>query len=620
MCGVAGIFAYNGAAPPVDHEELRAIRDHMAARGPDGQGEWYSNDHRVGLAHRRLSIIDLSDRAAQPMTRAEGRLVISFNGEIYNYPALRQRLEGKGYRFRTESDTEVLLALYAAKGEAMLEDLRGMFAFVIWDTAHQLLFLARDSYGIKPLYYADDGKTFRCASQVKALLAGGAVPDDLDPAGAVGFHLFGTLPEPCTSYRAVRALPAGCSMQVTEKGADAPRRWFSIARVFCDAEAALEPAGSDLQQEVRSALLDSVQHHLVADVPVGLFLSSGIDSGALTGLAAMLRRQAGDGSPLRSVTLAFEEFRGSAGDETPLAAEIARRYGVEHHVRVVGEPEFRQDLPAILAAMDQPSIDGVNTWFISKAARELGLKVAISGLGGDELFGGYPSFHDIPSWVRMFRLPSRFPGLGRGVRTIGEGLRCLGLSMHSKMSGMLEYGGSYPGAYLLRRGLFMPWELPEVLGEDLAREGLRGLDPLGHIGERLNPEPYGDFAKVAVLESTLYMRNQLLRDADWAGMAHSLEIRVPLVDFFLLRRLAPMLTDSQETSGKSLLAEAPEPALPKVVADRAKTGFTTPVSSWQQRLPLARNVSVPDGERESAWARRWARVVWKAQIEDPSAL
>ena len=218
MCGILGIYAHHQGAPNIDRGELRRIRDHMRARGPDGKGEWFSDDQRVALGHRRLSIIDLSQRAAQPMTSADGKLVITFNGEIYNYRALRQTLESQGRVFRSDSDTEVLLHLYAEKGEAMVHDLRGMFAFGLWDAEKRALFLARDPYGIKPLYYAADARTMRFASQVKALRAGGGISNESDPAGIVGFYLFGSVPEPYTLYRAIRSVPAGAASGSTKPG------------------------------------------------------------------------------------------------------------------------------------------------------------------------------------------------------------------------------------------------------------------------------------------------------------------------------------------------------------------------------------------------------------------
>ena len=304
MCGINGIFAYHYAANPVDRAELLRTRDHMAARGPDGLGAFVSDDGRVGLGHRRLSIIDLSDAGAQPMASSDGRLVVTLNGEIYNYRHLRLGLEAKGCIFRSQSDTEVLLHLYAERGEAMVHDLRGMFAFAIWDAHRDRLFLARDPYGIKPLYYADDGWTFRFASQVKALLGGHAISRDPEPAGQVGFYLFGSVPEPFTTYRGIRALPAGSVLVVDRIGAPEPRRYHSIAKVYCDAEVQGRNRGAidnvRTQCEVREALLDSVRHHLVADVPVGAFLSAGIDSGALVGL---MRDLSGQEHPNRHVGL-----------------------------------------------------------------------------------------------------------------------------------------------------------------------------------------------------------------------------------------------------------------------------------------------------------------------------
>ena len=291
----------------------------------------------------------------------------------------------------------------------MVHDLRGMFAFGLWDAEKSALLLARDPYGIKPLYYADDGWTVRFASQVKALLAGGKVSRDPEPAGWVGFCLFGSVPEPFTTYQEIRALPAGSTLWVDRVGAHETQAVFFHCRYL------LPGGGYHARPETmkisssaaREALLDSVRHHLVADVPVGAFLSSGIDSGALVGLM----RDAGQ-REIQTVTVAFEEFRGRREDEAPIAAEIASQYGTRHTTRIVTEQEFRNDLPKILEAMDQPTIDGLNTWFVSKAARELGLKVAISGLGGDELFGGYPSFRDVPLCVRALAIPGRIPALG----------------------------------------------------------------------------------------------------------------------------------------------------------------------------------------------------------------
>src|SRR3954452_10475046 len=269
VCGINGIFAYHTAAPPPSRDELLRTRDAMRRRGPDGSGVWWSADRRVGLGHRRLAILDLSDRAAQPMTSADGRLAITYNGEIYNFPELRAELERDGIKFRTSCDTEMLLHLYARSGPAMVHRLRGMFAFAIWDDRSGELFLARDSYGIKPLYTANDGWTFRFASQVKALLAGGRVSRDPEPAGLAGFYLFGSVPEPFTLYREIRALPAGHTQIVDAGGPREPLPFAKIAALLAEGSRVPAPA-SELAERVRAGGLDSVRAHRLADVEIGV--------------------------------------------------------------------------------------------------------------------------------------------------------------------------------------------------------------------------------------------------------------------------------------------------------------------------------------------------------------
>jgi asparagine synthase (glutamine-hydrolysing) len=601
MCGLNGIFAFHHAAGLPSRDELVRTRDHMRARGPDGSGEWWSLDRRIGMGHRRLSIIDLSSAGDQPMRSRDGELVVVFNGEIYNYPELRRELEGQGIEFSSGSDTEVLLHLYRRDGPAMVSRLRGMFALALWDHRSQGLLLARDPYGIKPLYISDDGWTFRFASQVKALLAGGRISRDPDPAGQVGFHLWGSVPDPFTLYHSVRALPAGHIQWIDRSGPRPPEPYISIAAILTEGARARSPADQDAH--VRDAVLNSVGAHLLADVEVGIFLSAGVDSGALLGLM----RDAGQ-SRVRAITLAFEEFRSTPEDESILAARIAQTYGAEHVVRFVDRAEFEDDLPRILETMDQPSIDGVNTWFVSKAAREAGLKVALSGVGGDEILAGYPSFVDIPRWVRRLSAPARLPGAGRLARLIGQ---VLGLSRRQpKALGLLEYGGSFEGAYLLRRGLYLPFELGGVMGDimdrDMVREGLRRLAPLASVrAAGLTPDPKADPSRIAALESCWYMRNQLLRDSDWAGMAHSLEIRTPFVDCTLLRQLAPVTARLRPGEGKRALARAPSTPLPPEITERPKTGFGVPTGRWIAEAAGGRLMT--KGGASRAWASTIAR-------------
>jgi asparagine synthase (glutamine-hydrolysing) len=595
MCGIVALLDYAGGF--VDRDELKRISHSMAARGPDGEGLWLAPDAKVGLAHRRLSLLDLSAAGAQPMANADGSLRIVFNGEIYNYRELRRALEKKGCAFRSNSDTEVLLHLYACKGESMLDSLRGMYAFVIWDERHRRLFAARDALGIKPLYIADDGHCIRIASQVKALLAGGRISTAVEPAGQVGFLLWGYVPEPFTLYRSIRAFPAGACMTFEANGTRTIRHFCNISDELAQLEgaAAARPDLDELHSGVRAALADSVKHHLVADVPVALFLSAGLDSAALTALAA--EQSSGN---LRSVTLGFNEYRGTENDETGYAGMVALRCQTEHHTRWFCRDEFQSDMRNIVSAMDQPSIDGINTYFVSKAARECGVKTALSGVGGDELFGTYPSFKDVPRMVRWFgRNPLAIAGVT--VRRLTSPL--LARSKSPKYAGLLEYGRTFAGAYLLRRGLFMPWEITRILPHQTAREGWETLAPLKRLDETM-AGIRSVRLKVSALEMTWYMRNQLLRDSDWAGMAHSVEIRVPMVDIDVLRALVPLLAN-RPLDGKRVLGDIPARRLPEPLIERPKTGFAVPIHEWLSQphpgAPLPLNMGLRN------WALRLAR-------------
>jgi asparagine synthase (glutamine-hydrolysing) len=594
VCGLVSIFGYAGAAPPVDRDELELIRDAMAARGPDGAGAWLASDRRIGLAHRRLALVDLSEAGAQPMASPDGHLHIVFNGEIYNYRELRRRLEARGCRFASHSDTEVLLHLYAERGLEMMTELRGMYAFAIWDARLRRLVAVRDPIGIKPLYYADDGRTLRLASQVKALMRGGAIDGRRDPAGEVGFLLWGYVPEPFTLYRAIRALPAGAMLIAEQDRAPVIRTFCDLGAELAHAEAAnhVPATAGAVRERIHAALAASVDYHLIADVPVGIFQSAGLDSSVLTALASEAGR-----TRLCTITLGFHEYRGTRDDETPLAAEMAGRYATEHRTRWLGREEFDAHLEAVVAAMDQPSTDGVNAYFVAQAARELGLKAALSGVGGDELFGGYHSFRHVPllagAWGRITPRP-----LARALRK--RIAPALGAVTSPKYAALLEYAGSYASAYLLRRALFMPWEIGTVLDPEVAREGLEALQPERGL-EAAVAGIASSFLKVSALELTRYMRGQLLRDADWAGMAHGVEIRTPFADLEVIRAIAPLAARGLLAKGKRDLASLPARPLPRALVTRAKTGFRIPVQEW-----IADGRPAPRERGLRGWARHLA--------------
>ncbi|MEO8735897.1 MAG: asparagine synthase (glutamine-hydrolyzing) [Edaphobacter sp.] len=593
MCGIAGFFCTRENYVP-DMEVQQDVLDSLKNRGPDGAGIWKQSGNKVLLLHRRLSIQDLSETGAQPMHSDDGSLVIVFNGEIYNVDELRKWVPT--YTFKGTSDTEVILALYQKYGRQMLDFLRGMFALAIWDERNQGLFLARDPYGIKPLYLAEtpDGVWF--SSQVKSLLTVPRIDLSPEPAGHTGFFLWGSIPEPYTLYKGIRSLRSGHSLWLQKGSQPKYSQFSSIAK--CLAESSLLPDGESAAARLQGALYESVKAHFVSDVPVGIFLSAGLDSSTILGIAASKFRPEG----LTALTLGFDAYKNTPNDETVEAAQIAEYYGVQQQIRMVHGVDFETESTRFLQAMDQPSIDGANTYFVAKMAREAGFKVALSGIGGDELFGGYGSFRRIPQMMKVVNvlgLSRRFGGI---IRRYSENL--LTKVTSPKYAGVLEYGGTIDGAYLLRRGLFMPWELPDVLDADLAAAGLAELEQSQlEIDELKIVKEFPLHLQICFLESTRYMRNQLLRDADWAGMAHSLEIRTPLVDKFLLRQIAPLIRSNRAPT-KLEMAGTPTRSLPVAILNRKKTGFGVPIREW-----ISESIT---GKPERG-LRSWAKFIYKNQ-------
>jgi asparagine synthase (glutamine-hydrolysing) len=635
MCGINGIFSFGAAAPAVDREELLRTREAMTARGPDAAGAWISPDGRVGLAARRLAIQDLSSAGDQPMADDSGRVQMVLNGEIYNFRELRSELAATGCRFHGRSDTEVVLALYLRHGEALLPRLRGMFALAIWDGRDRRLLLARDPFGIKPLFYslgsagapgAPGAPAFaapaaatqlRFASQVKALEAGGAVSREVDPAGLAGFLLWGSVPEPWTIRRAIRALPAGHLLVVEEGRAGEPRQFAGLGGAQGLRRTAIQPPlpGEPTPRaeswrmglSLVAAIRESVEAHLVSDVPVAVFLSGGLDSSLVTVYACHHLPE-----PPVTFTLAFDVLAGTALDEAPLALQVAESLGTRHIERRMGREDFVRLWRDALAAMDQPSIDGFNTFVISRAAHEAGLKVVLSGLGGDELLGSYPSFTDVPRAMRAARWARRVPGLA----AVWPALAARFLSGRPKLAGLLRHAGTLPGAYFLRRALFLPEELPAVMGPDAAAAGLDAYNPVADAGKLLAPAaagassaagaapiavlgaasdgaanghwPVDDWLAVHLMESSQYLRNQLLRDSDWASMACSVELRVPLVDALLDTRLAAAGFAPARRIVKEELERRLAPEVPAAVWNRRKHGFYIPILEWLRPGELGR--------------------------------
>jgi len=580
MCGIAGVLYSHQMVRDVAINGVELMCERMYTRGPDAKGLFI--DEGVVLGHRRLSILDLNKRSNQPLTSAKENFTIVFNGEIYNFRELRIELQDNGIQFKTDSDTEVLLELYRLYGESFLPKLQGMFAFAIWDHQKKNLFLARDAYGIKPLYYSYDSKGFIFASQVKALQASRFVSNAIEYAGLAGFYLWGSVPEPWTCIEGVFALEAGHCMTLTISNdginSSSPRFWDDIRNEWL-VESPSIPYNI-LESRVKDAVTDSIRRHLVSDVPVGVFLSGGIDSAVVAGIASQFNSQ------IEGITIGFKEFEGSFDDEVPLAREIANYYGIKHHTRIVTRDEFLADLPLIKLAMDQPSIDGINTWIASKAAAERGYKVVLSGIGGDELFAGYPSFLQIPRLAALKGISSLLRN-SIGKRIAKKFAR---YKSQPKIADFFEFSESIESLYFFKRGLFLPSELSEILGVENAQIGLERLGGKPAGIQELNIQ--SGIAKVGMLESTRYLRNQLLRDSDWASMAHSLELRTPFVDSTLLYELARFTPSFAKGLGKQILASSPLKPLPKSIINRPKSGFSVPHTKW-----IINNKN---------WARSWA--------------
>src|SRR5881394_1401625 len=605
VCGICGV-AFASRTGEAE-SRVRAMTAAMRHRGPDDEGFLAGNPRAPGLAlgMRRLSIIDLAG-GHQPIWNETRDVAVVFNGELYGYRDLRERLSLCGHRFRTQSDTEILVHAWEEWGEDALSELRGMFAFALLDLRERyatapILFLARDPLGIKPLYYTQTPEGFAFASEMRALLAAGAAPKNVSPDALTSYLLFGSVSEPVTLVEGVFSLPPGhrVLLHVPE------RRRVPRARPWWDPAAS--PAAQDTRKprdlasaakKLRPMLEDAVRAHLIADVPVGLFLSSGLDSGAIAALAA--REHAG----IQSFTLAFP---GTPYDESALTRVVAERCGTKHTEIPLAGDAIPARLDEALGALDQPTMDGINTYFVSWAARQVGLKVALSGLGGDELFAGYPTFASVPKLERMASLARILPGaLRRVTGGIVRGALASGMTRDgaAKAAAAWTDAERLPHAYFFARALFAPDDL-KALTEPRFRPSSIGAD-----GTTLEPtwmgwlqraadeaRRMGSVGALSWMELRCYMASTLLRDTDSVSMARSLEVRVPLLDTPLVEFVCALPNEARRagTRQKALLVDALQGVLPREILGQKKRTFTLP---WQQWLrgPLRAKLEGSFGE------------------------
>ena len=571
MCGIAGVITNESLRDL--HGALQRMLRAQAHRGPDDEGVITlpsDSAHQtpcVALGSRRLAIIDLSPAGHQPMSNEDGMIWVTYNGEIYNFIDIRDELIKRGHRFRSNTDSEVLVHGYEEWGiEGLLRRLRGMFAFAIWDQKNRRLFVARDRLGKKPLYYAWDGRIFLFASELKSLLASGLITRRLNPAGVVAYLSLGSVPAPLTMIDGVEALPPGCYLTLQNRNLELKHYWHLS---FHEDPNLKE---DEVIERLRPLLQESVKLRLVSDVPVGAFLSGGIDSSAIV---ALMREATG--GTIRTFSMVFKEKEYSEGSFARLVAE---HFETEHTEYEVTADEVLCEFPKIIWAMDQPTIDGVNTYFVSKVTRDSGTIVALSGVGGDELFGGYSSFQRVPRLYYLSRAAHAVSGCGWALEKILGAVARNG-RLH-KLRALFQHPASPEMSYLAVRGLYLGDELKALVNPDLLEHGLRLFTPLSYLQEiTADYDGLCPPNTVSLLELRAYMHNQLLRDTDVMSMAHALEARVPFLDHVLVEFLASVPAKYKFTgTPKALLVNALPRKLPQAVIERPKGRFTFPFERW----------------------------------------
>jgi len=579
MCRIAGFIS-----PSLNENDLIRMRDSMYRGGPDDSGLYYNKHNRVWLAHRRLAIIDLSAAGHQPMADPSGRLHLVYNGEVYNYKELRSELASLGRSFYTHSDTEVILQAYLQWGTASFNRFNGMFAFAIYDAYTNELILARDHAGIKPMYYSVQGESFYFASEVKAFKA--VKPEWKQRADwKIYFLAFGHLPEPITTLEGVQHLPKGSFMVYNLN-----KKKYTITKYHQPKHQYSKDSVQDLLAQVREKLDYAVQRHLLSDAPIGLFLSGGIDSSLLTLIA---KKYCGD--QLKTLSIYFDHEKYS---EKKYQDIIIKKSGAHHRSFLVTKDEFDNNLPDAITAMDQPTTDGINSYFISKYAQEYGLKAVLSGIGADELFGGYPSVK-MSAWKSILQnLPSF--ALRSATHSSADKIK--------KMAYLSDHNST--NDYLFYRGLHTITSIAQILDlkESEVKFTLATLPGIAWNGEDRKE-------KAASIEYNMYMQNQLLRDSDFMSMWHALEIRVPYLDKDLvaLVQSIPSSLRFSDVKPKYMLTEAFKDILPIEIWNRPKQGFTFPFAVWMKENEIARPISEVENKffnqfenGKLSWARYWA--------------
>ena len=548
-------------------DDFKDALEHLARRGPDSEDIWFDKD--IFLGSRRLAIFDLNTRSNQPMISLCNRYIIVFNGSIYNYKELRNYLIKKNIKLKTESDTEVLLELYALEGARMLNKLKGMFAFVIWDKKNKELFAARDPYGIKPLYIGLNADGVILASQVKTIISTKFIDQEEDLYSLFSFYNFGFVIEPRTWFKNIKSLKPGSFIKVKNANYIIEKNWYNFNENWINADKSKFEKRKNLKNKIIKSINNSVDRHLISDVPIGIFLSSGIDSSLLAGIISQKTKK-----KIKAITISFEEYENLEYDEVSKAKKIARKFGLEHHIFKVTKEEFKNDFPYIIKAMDQPTIDGINVWYASKAANKLNLKVVISGLGGDELFFGYNHFKTIPLLFKLNNYIKKIPILFQ--------LYNLTLKLISKIKSDIRINTITSSKSILDLFILKRTVIP--LSEIIKHKTILKKISKEFYEKTFNRKENYTFRNKKIylsnLESIYYLRNQLLRDSDWASMYHGVELRTPLVDVTLLEDLSELMFKYSKYSDKKIIKSSFSNILSRELNSKKKIGFQTPVKEW----------------------------------------
>ncbi len=554
MCRLAAIISEKKISTS---SRVSEMIQSMYRGGPDDSGIFEDIDNSVCFGHRRLSILDLSDEGHQPMADLDKNYFIIFNGEIYNYLSIKANLVSKGYVFRSNSDTEVLLNGYKEWGVKVFEKIEGMFAFIIYDKLKKEIIACRDQEGIKPLYYSQIGDELFFSSEIRALLR--INPNwPNNPEWTTLFLAFGFIPEPYTKLKDVFQLPKASYLKF-----NLTSKKILIQEYHKEHFSENISDRNFIISSIRSILEKSIKSHLISDVPTGVFLSGGLDSTIITTLAQKFQKH-----KLKTLSIYFDDEK---YNEKYYQDLVIRRTGVEHHQFKVTNNDYIDFFPDFLNAMDQPTVDGINTYFISKYSKEIGLKVVLSGLGADEIFGGYPSFDNKFDFIKK-------------QKTL---LKIFSFFVDSYPFKKIEFldENRWYNDYLLSRSLFAPSDISKITGIDLP--SIQNI--LSKISKPSSFENFSKFNRTSFFEKNIYMQNQLLRDSDVFSMWHGVEIRVPFLDLSLVNFMQNVSSDIKNGNNqkKILLIDAFKDDIDEAIWNRKKMGFTFPFESWRQPIELS---------------------------------